>query len=113
MERPTSAIRESPDSYTTPAVVTARAETEIVVTGGECVTGHDPATGKELWRANGLNPDNEPCYRIVASPVVCGELVYVPTRVQPHAGPAPRRPGRRDRSHRSGPSTTGRTFRRR
>ena len=29
---------------------------EIVVTGGDCVTGHDPATGKELWRGNGFNP---------------------------------------------------------
>ena len=25
--------------------------------------------GKELWRADGLNPDNDPAYRIVASPV--------------------------------------------
>ena len=30
--------------------------TEIVITGGDVVTGHDPATGKELWRADGLNP---------------------------------------------------------
>ena len=34
--------------------------TEIVVTGGDVVTGHDPATGKELWRADGLNPTNDP-----------------------------------------------------
>ena len=27
------------------------AATEIVITGGDVVTGHDPATGKELWRA--------------------------------------------------------------
>ena len=38
------------------------------ITGGDIVTGHDPATGKELWRANGLNPTNDPYYRIVASP---------------------------------------------
>jgi hypothetical protein len=31
--------------------------------------GHDPTTGKELWRAEGLNPTNDPYYRIVASPV--------------------------------------------
>jgi outer membrane protein assembly factor BamB len=47
------------------------------------VTGHDPATGKELWRANGLNPDNDANYRIVASPVVEGEIIYAPTRVRP------------------------------
>ena len=61
---------------------TARA-TEIVVTGGDVVTGHDPATGKELWRANGLNPDNDRNYRIVASPVVHGELIIAPTRERP------------------------------
>jgi outer membrane protein assembly factor BamB len=83
VERPTAAIRESPDSYSTPALVRRGSQAEIVVTGGDCVTGHDPATGKELWRANGLNPDNEPFYRIVASPVVAGELVYAPTRVKP------------------------------
>ena len=83
MERPTKAITESPDSYTTPALAQQGAATEIVVTGGDCVTGHDPASGKELWRANGLNPDNDPNYRIVASPVVYQDIVYAPTRVKP------------------------------
>jgi outer membrane protein assembly factor BamB len=83
VERPTAAIRESPDSYTTPALLRYGKTTEIVITGGDVVTGHDPATGKELWRANGLNPDNQPFYRIVASPVVSGDMVYAPTRVKP------------------------------
>ena len=83
VDRPTNAIRESPDSYTTPALLRYRKTTEIVITGGDCVTGHDPATGKELWRANGLNPENNPFYRIVASPVVFNEIIYVPTRVKP------------------------------
>ena len=54
-----------------------------MITGGDCVTGHDPATGKELWRANGLNPDNSPMYRIVASPIIFDEIIYAPTRVKP------------------------------
>jgi outer membrane protein assembly factor BamB len=54
-----------------------------VITGGDCVTGHDPATGKELWRANGLNPENSPMYRIVASPIIFDEIIYAPTRVKP------------------------------
>ena len=83
VERPTDAERESPDSYSTPALLRYGKATEIVVTGGDYVTGHDPATGKELWRAGGLNPDKNPFYRIVASPVVAGGLVYVPTRVRP------------------------------
>ena len=83
VERPTTAIRESPDSYTTPALLRYASATEIVVTGGDAVTGHDPATGKELWRANGLNPRNDAAYRIVASPIVFGEMIYAPTRERP------------------------------
>jgi outer membrane protein assembly factor BamB len=83
VERPTNAVRESPDSYTTPALLRYSNTTEIVITGGDCVTGHDPANGKELWRANGLNPDNNPSYRIVASPIVFNEIIYAPTRVKP------------------------------
>jgi len=83
VERATAAIRESPDAYTTPALLRYGKTTEIVVTGGDCVTGHDPATGKELWRANGLNPDNNPSYRIVASPIVFNDIIYAPTRVRP------------------------------
>ena len=83
VDRPTNAIRESPDSYTTPGLLRYGKTTEIVITGGDCVTGHDPATGKELWRANGLNPENNPFYRIVASPIIFDEIIYVPTRVKP------------------------------
>lgn len=83
VERPTNAIRESPDSYTTPALLRYDNKLEIVITGGDCVTGHDPATGKELWRMNGLNPENQPFYRIVASPVVYEGIVYASSRVKP------------------------------
>jgi outer membrane protein assembly factor BamB len=83
VERPTDAVRESPDSYTTPALVTRGRASEIVVSGGDVVTGHDPGSGRELWRMGGLNPDRDPFYRIVASPVVAGEVVYVPSRVRP------------------------------
>ena len=82
-ERPTKARMESPDAYTTPALLRYGTTMEIVVTGGDVVTGHDPATGKELWRAAGLNPDNDPNYRLVASPVVHGELIIAPSRERP------------------------------
>jgi outer membrane protein assembly factor BamB len=83
VERPTPAIRESPDAYTTPVLARHGDALELVVTGGDVITGHDPQTGRELWRATGLNPDNDPWYRIVASPLVVGELVIAPTRVKP------------------------------
>ncbi|HLK67401.1 MAG TPA: PQQ-binding-like beta-propeller repeat protein [Bryobacteraceae bacterium] len=83
VERPTAAIRESPDSYSTPQLLKYPDHAEIVVSGGDCVTGHDPATGKEIWRGNGLNPTNNPNYRTIASTVVFGDIVYTPTRERP------------------------------
>jgi outer membrane protein assembly factor BamB len=81
--RPTDAIRESPDSYTTPALLKYGGRTEIVITGGDAVTGHDPATGAELWRGTGFNRSKDPNYRIIASPVVFDGVIYAPTRVKP------------------------------
>jgi outer membrane protein assembly factor BamB len=83
VERPTDALNESPDSYTTPALLSYGNTKEIVVTGGDVVTGHDPATGNELWRAQGLNPGKARNYRIVASPIVTAGLVIAPTRIRP------------------------------
>lgn len=83
VERPTKAITESPDAYITPTVARVGKDYEIIISGADDVTGHDPATGKELWRAHGLNPDNNPFYRVVASPVAYGDLVIAPTRERP------------------------------
>ncbi len=83
VERPTQATQESPDSYTTPALLRHGKNVEIIITGGDCVTGHDPASGKELWRGNGLNPTGDPWYRVVASAVVADGIIYAPTRVRP------------------------------
>ena len=69
VERPTNAVRESPDSYSTPAIVKTSTGLELIVSGGDCVTGHDLATGRELWRVNGMNPTGRTDYRVVASPV--------------------------------------------
>ena len=83
IERPTNARMESPDSYTTPALLRYGKNIELVITGGDVVTGHDLATGKELWRADGLNPNNDANYRLVASPVVMGETIVAPSRERP------------------------------
>jgi outer membrane protein assembly factor BamB len=83
VDRPTNAIHESPDSYITPALMRNGNQVEIVLTGGDVVTGHDPGTGKEMWRADGLNPTNNPAGRIISSPVTFDGIVYAPTRVRP------------------------------
>lgn len=82
-ERPTDALNESPDAYTTPALLTINGQQQIVVSGGDYITGHDPKSGEELWRAAGLNPDKSPVYRTVNSPVVADGMIYAGTRQKP------------------------------
>jgi outer membrane protein assembly factor BamB len=83
VERLTEAVSESPDAYTTPAWAEVNGRSELIITGGDVVSGHDPATGAEYWRADVLNPQRGRNYRIVASPTVVGDLVIAPTRNNP------------------------------
>ncbi|HEY2841649.1 MAG TPA: PQQ-binding-like beta-propeller repeat protein [Pirellulales bacterium] len=83
VERQTDATQEAPDAYTTPALFTSASGPQIVVSGADYVTAHDPATGKEVWRAGGLNPSKERDYRIVGSPFVVGGTIFAPTRKTP------------------------------
>ena len=82
-ERPTDARNESPDSYTTPFLHNYNGKTEIIITGGDYVTGHDIETGKEIWRAAGLNPLNRGNFRIISSPIAVDGIIYAPTRKRP------------------------------
>ncbi|MEK7832768.1 MAG: PQQ-binding-like beta-propeller repeat protein [Acidobacteriota bacterium] len=84
VERPTPAHTESPDDYITPALLKNGNKLEIVLSGGDCITGHDLATGKELWRAYGLNPENIPFNRIVNSPITFDGLIYAGSRGNPY-----------------------------
>jgi outer membrane protein assembly factor BamB len=82
-ERKTDAKSECPDAYTTPTIGRHGGRVDLIVSGADYVTGHDPADGKERWRAAGLNPNREGNYRICPSPVVMGEYVIAPTRRRP------------------------------
>src|SRR6267142_2541461 len=46
-----SAKVESKEAYSTPMPYQAGEPAQVVVVGGDCVTGHDFDTGKEIWRA--------------------------------------------------------------
>jgi hypothetical protein len=60
VERKTPAIQESPDAYTTPTFVRAGGKVEIVVTGGDVVTAHDPASGQGAVALVRHEPDERP-----------------------------------------------------
>jgi outer membrane protein assembly factor BamB len=73
--RPNQAVGESKESYCTPLPYEANGRSEIVIVGADCLTGHDPDTGKELWRGGdwNSNPHNDNL-RIVPSLVAAGDL---------------------------------------
>jgi outer membrane protein assembly factor BamB len=99
VERHTEAVFESPDSYTTPAWIETNGRAELIITGGDVVSGHDPETGREYWRADVLNPTRNSSYRIVASPFAANGLVIAPTRNNPLVAMRPGGSGDVARSH--------------
>jgi outer membrane protein assembly factor BamB len=99
VERPTNAQSESPDAYTTPLWVEAGGRPELIITGGDVVSAHDPQTGKEYWRADVLNPTGNLSYRIIASPLFVSGLVIAPTRNNPLVAVRPGGSGDVAKSH--------------
>ena len=76
--RPTDAIQESQEAYSTPMPCECNGKTQIVIVGGDYVTGEDAATGEELWRGGGLrNFRQRSTSRLVPSPVIADGLIYV------------------------------------
>ena len=72
--RVTDSTKESHESYATPTPFTGAHGREIIVVGGDHVSGHRPSTGEELWRAR-LYQKRDDWYRIVTSPVVADGLI--------------------------------------
>ena len=75
--RPSQAIEESREAFTTPIPWTHEGHKQILVVGGDCLTGHDPETGRELWRWGTYNPKRISHWRLVPSPVVGDGVVLV------------------------------------
>jgi outer membrane protein assembly factor BamB len=67
--RPSSAVAESLEAFTTPTPYEFNGRKQILVAGGDALSGHDPATGKENWRWGTWNPGREGHWRLVPSPV--------------------------------------------
>ncbi len=73
--RATDSTKESHESYATPVPHRGPHGLEILVVGGDHVSGHSPRDGTELWRAR-LYEKRDDWYRIVTSPVSGDGLVY-------------------------------------
>lgn len=75
--RPSEAVEESRESYSTPIPYEGNGRPEVLVFGGDCITGHDPDTGRELWRWGSWNPRKISHWRVVPTPVTSPGLIYV------------------------------------
>lgn len=74
--RPSDAVAESREAFSTPLPFTHQGRQELVVVGGDAITGHDPTNGRELWRWGTWNPTRIGHWRLVPSPTV-GEGVIL------------------------------------
>ncbi len=77
--RPSAAVKESLESYATAIpYVGDGGRKELLVIGGDVITGHDPASGEELWRWGTWNEGHrEVWWRVVPSAVVGGGVALV------------------------------------
>jgi len=73
--RPSEAVAESREAFSTPVPFEQNGRREILMAGGDCLSGADPETGKELWRWGTWNPTKIGHWRLVPSPVAGGGVV--------------------------------------
>lgn len=73
--RPSEAVRESREAFTTPIPFEHEGTVQLLLAGGDVLTAHHPATGKELWRWGTWNPSRITHWRLVPSPVTGGGVI--------------------------------------
>jgi len=74
--RQTSAEEQSRESYVTPYPYEWQGRREIILAGGECVTGHNPETGAELWRWWFTPQDGQTLQHNVPTPAAHNGLIF-------------------------------------
>ncbi len=82
--RPAQAKAESLEAFSTPVPFTHNGREELVIVGGDCLTGHDPANGRELWRWGTWNQSRIGHWRLVPSPAVGAGVILA---CAPKGGP--------------------------
>lgn len=75
--RPSRAQAESLESFNTPMPYEHNGRRELLVAGGDELTGHDLKTGQELWRWGTWNPSRVGHWRLVPSPVAGNGIILV------------------------------------
>ena len=73
--RPTEAQAESREAFSTPVPYEVDGKWQVLLAGGDMLSGHDPATGTEIWRWGTWNPTRIGHWRLVPTPVAGAGLV--------------------------------------
>ncbi len=81
VERKSDGVAECEHSYASPTAHRQGDLSVVITHGNDYCIGHDPATGKELWRIADLNPKDRynRTLRFVASPVASNGFVVAPS----------------------------------
>ena len=72
--RPSEARMESLESYASPVPHVVGGRAQLLLVGGDVLSGHDPSTGAELWRGAGINRKRGEWMRVVPSPLSAGDV---------------------------------------
>jgi len=75
--RPSQAKKESREGFTSPVPFEWQGRKELLVVGGDDLTGHNPENGAELWRWGTWNPTRIGHWRLVPSPVAGEDVILV------------------------------------
>lgn len=75
--RPSKAVAESREAFTTPVPAKVKGKDAILVAGGDDLTAHDAQTGEEMWRWGTWNNERIGHWRLVPSPVAGGGVAVV------------------------------------
>ncbi len=67
--RPSEARAESREAFSTPIPHSFNGKQQLLIVGGDALTGHDLETGRELWRWGTWNPKRITHWRLVPSPI--------------------------------------------
>ncbi len=73
--RASDAVAESLESFSSPVVTTHNGRRQLLIVGGDCITGHDADTGVELWRSASWNGEKIGHWRLVPSAVAGDGIV--------------------------------------
>ncbi len=73
--RPSEAVMESLEAFSTAIPHEHNGQKQLLIMGGDCLTGCDPANGNELWRWGTWNPKKIGHWRQVVSPVAAEGIV--------------------------------------